>query len=100
MREESKRRAGAREFDDERAALDGRDLPDSELRVETMGEVVALIPVGQPSYRARSSPLTRSNTRSGGGSPLAFASSAALSYARSAVSAFRMALLPSWQPYS
>jgi hypothetical protein len=45
---ESERRSGAREFDDERTAFDGRDSSDSELRVETMSEVVALIPVSQP----------------------------------------------------
>ena len=37
----SKLRAGARELDDERTALDGRDSSDSQFRVETMGEVVA-----------------------------------------------------------
>ena len=105
VRGESKLRAGTRELDHERTALEGRDSSDSQFRVETMGEVVALAArnaMAETSsiYLARSSPLTRSNTRSGSGSPLALASSAAFSYARSAVSAFRIALLPSWQPYS
>jgi hypothetical protein len=45
---ESKLRAGSWELDHERTALEGRDSSDSQFRVETMGEVVAFIPVVQP----------------------------------------------------
>jgi hypothetical protein len=45
---ESKGRPGAREFDDEGAAFDGRDPSDPQLRVEAMGEVISLIPGRQP----------------------------------------------------
>ena len=41
---EAQRRAGARKLDDERAALDGGDAADTQLGVETVGEVVALPP--------------------------------------------------------
>ena len=108
---EPKPGAGAWEFDDERASLERGDASDSQLRVETVGEVIPAVPITQlffgrggcqfpiPNfqipkdnfvwelgvggwefdYRARSAPLTRSNTRSGGGNPFAFASSAAFS---------------------
>src|SRR6188768_3793274 len=41
---ESELRAGTRELDHERTALEGRDPPDSQFRVETMGEVIAQPP--------------------------------------------------------
>src|SRR5207245_5294951 len=34
------RRAGARKVDDERAAFDGHDAPDAQLRIEAMREVI------------------------------------------------------------
>src|ERR1700741_3682514 len=53
---DSELRAGARELDDQRAAFYGRHSSDSQLRVEPMGEVVALPPGMQwssvPSLRS------------------------------------------------